>query len=162
MHKSAARYEQSRTVRAVIDQRRNDHVDPAAFASDDEWTAARDRLVVEKRVLEADAVDLKARIVRAQRHRGRDGKRVVPSATTRSWEVARTTVVKRISEIEAALVDLKARRPTRTDDWGADEHRRFSFLFYRAAKEMLAEPVFERVRIAALHRFADANDGAEQ
>jgi hypothetical protein len=158
MHKSAAKYEQSRTVRAATEQRRS-KVDPYAFA--DEWRAGYDKLVSEKRVLEADIIELRARVARAKEvpWKLKRKQNQMNPATFQRWEIARAAKVRRIAEIEAELVELRRNKPRPPRYFSIDQYHGFNHHFYLAAKEILAETVFDRVRVAALHRLSEEQGG---
>jgi len=153
MHKSAVRYEQSRTVRAATEATRNDHVDASAFRGGLE--AERDRLVAEKRALETDITELKARITRAKALAW-EKKNYTNPKTYQRWEFDRIEKSRRINVIESQLAELKrvGGEERRKTTWDAEGRLAFFEAFHMTAKEVLADAVYDRVRVAALHRFS--------
>ena len=157
MHKSTARYEQSRTVRAATDQPRNEHVDASSFKETADLE--RSRLVAEKKGLEADIFELNARIRRAKALAW-DRKVYTNPKTYQGWEFEKVKKVRRTSEIDIRLSSLKKEAADQAsaerEAEGRDQYHDFSKAFHQMAKELLAGPVYDRVRIAALHTLKEA------
>jgi hypothetical protein len=141
---------QARTERKATFSRANEHgIDPTAFKETD--VGSYDALVEKKRKLELQIADIKARISKAASNKYASGKLVDRTIWNR-WQADLVDCKKRIVEVEAEL--QKARAQRRAQQARGDELHRGSFEFHFAqlAKELLAEPVYNRVATAALHR----------
>jgi hypothetical protein len=141
---------EGRAERKAAFSRANEHgIDPTAFKETD--TASFDALTEKKRKLEVQIADIKARISKATSNKYATGKMIEP-ATWNRWQDDLVNCKRQIVEVEAEL--QKARAQRRVEQAKADELHRGSFEFHFAqlAKEMLAEPVYNRVATAALHR----------
>lgn len=153
MSSAAAKYEQGRQDRITDIGSRNGLIDESAFKGGQEL--ARDRLVLEKKILEADISELNARIGRAKSHLRERGT-FTPSKTFHGWEMTKAAKVRRILEIEAVLLtDKQEAKRNRPSDW---DRGSFAECFKEAAREMLAGPVFDRIQTAAIHRMSEMNE----
>lgn len=166
MFKTTAVNTQSRERRSVVESRENGGgVERAAFLEDN--LNERGSLVVELHKLESQIARLSEQISIAHRRRMMNlGGQIKPSQIE-SWEIQKARLKQQLLSVTNALSDLKEKR--RRDIAAATEENKkrgargksFNEIFFEMAKESLAGPVFERVRLAAIHRYADQFDAAE-
>ena len=154
MHKNTARNAQGRAVRAVLFSKSNTAgVDPATFSDE------RAELMARKRALEADIAEMKARITRAKDVAWRTGS-YTNAKTYHTWTLQKVDKTREIHAIEARLSEIKdaQRSQSASADWTGDQYQRFYQGFHKMAKTMLADEVYDRVRVAAIHSmFEDDN-----
>lgn len=147
----AARYEQGRLNRVTDHSPRNDIVDPAAFKGNAELN--RDDAVVRKKILEGEIAVLKARIARAKAQVW-EKNTFAPREAFHRWNVKLAEYISEVTKLDAFLREANAARP-KAADWDSEARHDFAECFAQMAKEMLADVVYDRVRIAALHRMAE-------
>lgn len=144
----ASNYEQGRLRRTTEHGARNDQVDESAFKGPEELLRAS--LVARKRQVEADLSVLRARIARAKAEVYASG-RYLPPKTFAKLEHEKAELGQELAAIERQFFEIKQRRfSARKEPNGL-----FYECFLKAAKSMLADVVYERVRLAAIHILAD-------
>lgn len=147
MHKNTARNAQGRAVRSVVLSKLNTAgIDPEAFSTE------RAELMARKRALEADIAEMKARITRAKAVAWRTGD-YTSAKTYHNWALQKVDKTREIHAIEARLAEIKDafRERSAKSDWTGDQYQRFYHRFHKMAKTMLADGVYDRVRVAAIH-----------
>jgi hypothetical protein len=159
MFKRASENSQSRTDRAAVHNRTNESgVDPAAFAAahaDPEVDRAK--LIRDKTDAEAKLALINAQLRRAKgaftgNTRNQSGHEIVAK-----WESQRATLVGRLNRMNALLSQMNFDRKTKHADDEA-QHDNLPKVFMAMAREMLADEIYNRVFVAAVHRMRDAAD----
>ncbi len=149
MYKRASANSQSRARRSVVESHRNDNIDGSVFRDtvDLEW----DRVVSRKRIVEAGLSDLNARIQRAKAEVYTKNNFVKP-ATFQRWHTDRAKLVEEMALLDSQLGILRSeRRKAHVED-----ARSFEVCFTEAAQLMLADAVYHRIKVAALHLMTEA------
>ena len=73
---------------------------------------------------------------------------------TAKWEAQRSTLVRRMTGINKKLMEMKFDRAMKTAD-EIQQRGDYPQIFMALAKEMLAEPIYNRIAVAAHHRHQD-------
>jgi chaperonin cofactor prefoldin len=156
MYKSTAGSAQSRTVRAALHSTENRNgVDSTV------WKDARDE--IEDRIGRAKQAKvevtkrlarIKADISQGLNERQLTGRRVNPHVWSKML-TEKAQLTHRIQEIEGELIAAKRAREE-AERARPEKPINFQSAFVVMAKEMLAEPVYQRIRLAALHRMGEA------
>lgn len=147
MHKGASDNQQSRAVRAVLNRRANDQLDPTVFAEKADRERTKAALIAQRGAITSRVSHLSALIERANGVR-REGGCGVPAKTFGGWKIERAQLVQEQHDVEAKLSELKAF----SDQTKESRLRDFNSVFVDLAKEMLAGEVFNRLVIASYHR----------
>lgn len=154
MFKGASSYEQGRTRRVATESTRNEGIDPTTFKGGLE--AERDRLVSQKSRVAAELTEVNARLKRARGTYSATGRSGVTRGTLQHWESIRVAKVKQLAALDKKLTEVNTEiRSARVEGNPQRDPQAFGNCFARVAKEMLAEPVYERLRIAALHMMSE-------
>jgi hypothetical protein len=136
----------SRARRAVVDGTKSDGFDVDTFKPSD-VKGEYDRLVFEKRELEIELSRLNQSIQRAKAQ-AYHNKNFMPPAAWKRTQDRICELRSKIMQKERELLPLKAERRKLKDEYESS----FDRLFRNVARELLAEPVYERVFAAAVHR----------
>ena len=153
MFKTTSNNMQSRDRRAVTEHTGNTAgIDESVWKPNDETRVQRADLVAKKQKLEIEISRLNANIAEAQIRRGSfNHGRAVRVDHLADWHARKAELVREMQSVEAALSKIRLAMSHRKPQ----EDRTFERTFMVVAKEMLAEPVYQRIITATLHRAAE-------
>lgn len=154
MYKASSDNLQSRALRSVLNSKEN-----SAGIDPDVLSAEKIDLINRKRMLEADISEMSARITRAKSNSYNGGGHTSPRTYLR-WNLDKVEKTREINQIEARLAEIKStfNKISPKNEWSDDQYMRFFKAFHKTAKDMLADPVYERLRIAAWHRASEETE----
>lgn len=146
MFKGLSNNTQTRQRRGALESRANTGgVDETVFRDPQEHRA---QLVLKKGELQTKSSALNAQIKLARRRYTFREPGTVPLRTVERWEIERQGICAQITALDKRLTEMKV-------DLSAVKERErdgFAETFKEVAREMLAEPVFQRLITATIHR----------
>jgi hypothetical protein len=154
MFKRTSENMQSRQRRQSLDSRDNSAgIDETVFKDPEEQRA---QLIIQKGELQSKSSSLNAQIKLARRRYTFREPGTVPLRTVERWEIERQGICAQITAIDKRLTEMKV-------DYSAASRRRreadgFAETFKEVAREMLADPVFQRLITATIHRCGEENE----
>lgn len=159
MYKKQSLMMQERAVRSVITDLRSAGIDPETWQSAEskDLLRQRDCLIDHKLRCQQQLNEINTRIKRAGSI-ARETGRYQPPAVYQGWLDEKNRVAAQDIEICAHLRQIKeVMREKKIADYPRREApAEYYVAFYEMARELLAGPVFERVRTAAHHRTQEA------
>lgn len=154
MFKEASRSRQERAVRSVVHDRRNSRgVDDSVYRDPQD---EREILKAQKKETEGKIVKLKQMILEANSRKftKRPG---VDYRIKERWQADLLKLQRISTEIDVKLIGHKAKRRRVHEQ----KDRLFADAFLEVAKEMLAQPVIDRLVVAAAHRMGSKLEEVE-
>lgn len=160
MFKNASQSSQLRAVNRVLQSTQNDSgIDPSVWKKEDAdlLNAEYEDLVSQKQDLQLLASNVRAQISLAACQRREIG-RSLSSATWANLQQQNVDLKSRMVALDKKITLIKRKLRTATE-WDANKREAerqnsFEFAFFTMAKEMLSDPVFNRITTAALHRLS--------
>ena len=154
MFKNTSQNAQSRTDRSALHHRKNESgVDPAVYAEHPaaDTIADREKLIRDKSQVEQHLAAINARLRQAKAAFNGSTRSQTGYDTVARWESQRATLVGKLTRMNALLSNMNyERRVTQVEACEAEDG--FPRLFMTLAREMLADEVYNRIVVAAVHR----------
>jgi hypothetical protein len=161
MYKKLSEWQQDQSRRAaVVSHENTGGVDPTAFKQTDETKESdgadeRDRLVLRKREIEHAVRMLRESIAHAQRQFAKT-QQFEPHYN--QWIATRSRLINELMDIDRSLMRLRVKfRREKKENESQKTTRDLSYeaVFVRVAKEILADPVYDRICVATIHRLRE-------
>jgi hypothetical protein len=152
--KNTSQNAQSRTDRSALHRRKNESgVDPAVYAEHPaaDTIADREKLIRDKSQVEQHLAAINARLRQAKAAFNGNTRSQTGYDTVARWESQRATLVGKLTRMNALLSNMNyERRVTQVEAREAEDG--FPRLFMTLAREVLADEVYNRIVVAAVHR----------
>lgn len=154
MFKKTSQSTQSRVFRTATESRKNEAgIDPASFQGkvEESLESRKNRIIREKMQAETKLAMLNNSIAQAKNNFTTNSRNQAGYDFLAKAQSQRGALIRKVSWCQRQVAEIKREELAQRNEEVIEEQR-FSDVFMEMAREMLAEPVYNRIMVAAVHR----------